>query len=56
MKDSLRAAGDAVVSLQPGLDSQELVFSDQEDDVLGPVDLRSEELGGAEQESDAGVC
>ena len=44
-----------MVPLQPSLGAQEFVFGDQEDDVLGPVDLRSEKLGNAEKDSYASV-
>ena len=55
VQDALRAAADPVVALQPGLGAEELVLGHQEDDVLGPVDLGAEVLGGGEQQRDAGV-
>ena len=44
-----------MVAFQPGLCAQELVFCDQKDNVLGPVYLRSEKLGNAEEDGNASV-
>ena len=42
--------------LKSDLYSKELVFRHQEDDVLGPVDLRPEELGGGQESGYTTVC
>ena len=39
-----------MVCLKPGLHSELLVLSDEEDDVLGPVVLHPEERGGTEKQ------
>ena len=53
-KDTLTIA-DPMVALQPGLSAEELMLGDQENDVLGPIDLGPEKLGNREKHSNASI-